>query len=296
MSASQNFKIASLGKLFIPKILFAQPGVGAVETPRVVLILASLAVIVAILLLIPRVTRPFASLGFCLVGLTGCWLLFSPVGYRSIHALVSVAPQILFTAFLFTPENIRKRSLYPWMLVAGVVTFGIVYLVEAWTAAGGLQWGPRYMLSFYPLFIVGAFSAMPVCLASKSKFTRLAAYTSLAVCTLIGLGFGIRGWYTNYTTLSLYRQSEPAFQALADTPIVSYYCDPPLHIPDLYWEQKFLSTSRSGQEAWDELVKNSGITAYARLDSWDVCSAAPFTQIIEQRKSNPTGLSVTEFK
>lgn len=296
IGAEQNFKIASLGKLFIPKILFGQAGVGALEVPRSLLILASLAVIAGILLLIPRATRAFASLGFLLAGLTGGWLLFSSEGYRSVHALVTMAPQILFAAYLFAPENLRKKSLFPWMLVAGGLTFSVVYLVEAWTAAGGLQWGPRYMLSFYPLFIVGAFSALPVNLAGRLKFTRLTAYTSLAICILIGFGFGLRGWYTNYSTLSLYRQSAAAFSALSDTPMVSAYCDPPLHIPDLYWQQKFLSTSRSGQAAWDAMVKSGGMTAYTRLDSWDLCSAAPFTEMRAGRKTNPSGLSITKFE
>jgi hypothetical protein len=288
--------LAALGKRLIPAILFGQPGTGALAPTRTFLLLASTFTLAGLGMFALKPFRPFAPLAFLAAGLTCSWILLSPVGYRSVHGLVTVAPQILFAGALLAAGSLWKKSLFPWMLLAGGAVFAIVYLMKAWSSAGGIQWGPRYLLSFYPLLVVGALAALHAQWPGLKMVARLAVCAGFAICALVGMGFEARGWFTNYTVLSLYRQSEPALREMSDAPMVTYYCDPPLHIPELYWEQTFLSTSRAGQDAWPSAVNKLGVTRYYRLDSWDLCSAAPFDQMIKGRETNPSGITFTEIK
>lgn len=285
---------ARIGIKLVPAVLFGQGGIGALKPTRNFLLVTSLFSLIGLGLLFFKRTRIIASLCFLAAGAACCWILFSPVGYRTIHGLVEIAPQLLFASMLFTVGRLWKKSLFPWMLLVGGVVFMAAYYLKAWSAAGGIQWGPRYMLSLFPLLIVSAFGSLFIHWTEWKPVSRLVVGGSFLVCSLVGVGFEIRGWYTNYTMLSLYRQSEPTLREMKDTLVVSAYCDPPLHIPDLYWQQVFMSTSRSGEEVWSDAVNKGEISSYYRLDSWDVCSADPFTKIREDRLFNPTGLVVTK--
>lgn len=287
-------RATEMGLRLIPAILFGQPGVGALAPTRLFLLLATSFTITGLVLQFVKPVKAFAALAFLATAAVCSSQLFSEIGYRTIHGLVTISPQILFAAFLFSFPQTWKRSLFPSMLLVGGLTFAGVYIYRAWLAAGGIQWGPRYMLSFYPLLVVSALIVFHEIWPSEKIGASLAFGGSFLICTLVGLGFEIRGWYTNRTVLSLYQQSAPALIEKSDTTIISHYCDPPLHIPDLYWQQIFMSTSRSGEQAWVDADLH-GPQPFIHLDSWDLCSAAPFTEIIEQRNTNPSGLTFSSL-
>ena len=268
----------------LPMILFGQSGpVNAALPPtNTYLLLCSVFLLTALVMLLIKRLRPWASLPLAGLSLTiGCIVLLSSVQYTAIHGFLEITPFLAFALFVVVDwKKSIKSSLMGITVIAGLI-FLAVYLAKAWNSAGGLQWGPRYLLAFYPLIGIFAIASYFEGLKDRSHFSRIAWIGAFSLGILVAAGFQARGFWTWNSYLQRYQAADEILRQYQDLPIVTEYCDPPLHIADIYWNQIFLSTTRTGIQAWNDFAGQHGVDQYY-VASLDVCQTIPLTQMLPE--------------
>jgi hypothetical protein len=268
----------------LPMILFGQRGpVDAALIPtNTYLLFCSVFLLAALAMLLIKRLRPWASLPLAGLALTiGRVVLFSSVQYTAIHGFLEIAPFLAFALFVVVDwKKSIKSSLMGITVIAGLI-FLAVYLAKAWNSAGGLQWGPRYLMAFYPLIGIIAVASFFEGLKERSHFSRIAWIGAFLIGILVAAGFQVRGFWTWNNYLQRYQAADQVLKQYQDLPIVTDYCDPPLHIADIYWNQIFLSTTRTGIQAWNDFAGQHGVDQYYAA-SLDVCQTIPLTQMLPE--------------
>ncbi|MCK6629909.1 MAG: hypothetical protein L6R45_32635 [Anaerolineae bacterium] len=95
----------------------------------------------------------------------------------------------------------------------------IVIRAPNWGPHGALEWGARYMLTFYPFLAVLAFWGL------KAKWWTISSGVIIGALIFLGLGFQIRGLWTIYAD----KQINPALnQSIAEA-------SSPYIVSDLWW-------------------------------------------------------------
>ena len=130
-----------------------------------------------------------ALLAFCVV------LLAWPVPYQAFHGLL-IAPQIVFATWAWrrrpppTGRLLSVTALVTLLFVAAMLALG-------WEAAGGLQWGPRYLLLLFPLGSVLALLGI-ASLKQTIEDAELQRFvlSCFAFLFLVGVAFQARGLRT----------------------------------------------------------------------------------------------------
>ena len=115
----------------------------------------------------------------------------------------------------------------------------------------------------------------------RSHFSRIAWIGAFLIGILVAAGFQVRGFWTWNNYLQRYQAADQVLKQYQDLPIVTDYCDPPLHIADIYWNQIFLSTTRTGIQAWIDFAGQHGVDQYY-VASLDVCQTIPLTQMLPE--------------
>lgn len=137
---------------------------------------------------------PVFVAGFTLVGLSGLALV-DPTPYASVHGLVLIAPAISFgTWALVVPDAPTRR--WGWLAVTSLLGYLLFSLLAGWPGQGGLQWGPRYALPLYPVWIIAGTLGLFGQLRAADEAARLSGRVMLGLALLmvgIGAGFQIRG-------------------------------------------------------------------------------------------------------
>lgn len=290
-----SFRAAGeFGMNFFAYLLFNPPAVWTLELPRSLTNLATVSIIVVI---VGTLIKPLRWVGIAgtavLLGIP-VWILLSPSGYRSLHGLITASPVIVFSLWMLAQKQWWKSSLFSGMLVAGIFITLIGYIYKSWVGAGGLQWGPRYLLSFYPLLvsasIIGLYSIWP----KINQFMRIAIVSLFLLSVITGLGFEIRGQNSVHTIQLYYQQSKTAYQQKADRPIITAWCDIVYLIPDLYWDQVIFSVTRSGLDRWAEHAGQMGIEKFY-VANLDLCTPDFLDKVAQERLKNPSGLTIIPF-
>lgn len=239
--------------------------------------------------LVPRLRWLMAGAAAGLAGL-GALVLFDASGYRSVHGLVLIAPQIVFAAWSYTPQRPRSAALLATMAAAGAGIYWAGYLARGWVAAGGLQWGPRYMLVLYPLGValglVGLWSAWPS-LGRRLRWALIAAYLA---CAGVGLGFEARGAAAVGWTVNAYARAGQAIRALPVDVIVTPCTWLTMVIPDLYWEGRVFAPG--DQERWAAQARAAGADSLARVEM-NACQNVPLDEVARLDLQWPSGIAVT---
>jgi hypothetical protein len=222
------------------------------------------------------------------------WVLLHTEGYRSVHGFILIAPQVLFAAWLYSARPHNACALFATIILGVLTIYSAIYLTRGWEAAGGLQWGPRYMLHLYPLLSVASLIGV-VLWIERLKFSDHRILLGLyALCILIGLGYEVRGLIAAGNTLRFYAQTQQALKSLQNEVIVTDCSWLTMVIPDLYWTGQVLASH--GQQS-QELVKTLSLANHARVlqVQMDLCSVTPLNIITTQRAINPTGLTIIEY-
>jgi len=272
----------------IPHILFNAPAVGAFALPRWMLIVGSLALLAGLVLLfIPRLR--YAAIPFhLLIVLISGWVLFQPELYRSVHGLVLIAPLIVFGGWVLAFRGLWKQSPFVGMAVCGMGVFGIIYLLRGWSAAGGLQWGPRYMLSLYPLLIIFAVLALNQMLVSFPKHARTLAVSTFILAALIGVGYEVRGLDTARRTVNLYHSSGVVVRQITEPLIFTRCTWLGMVIPDLYWQGNLYTGDPA---AWEAHLQGQGFRNYLKLDMIS-CNTETIEKVEQAYKNIPGGITI----
>ncbi|MGC8880078.1 MAG: glycosyltransferase family 39 protein, partial [Anaerolineae bacterium] len=284
--------VQDAGIWFAPYVLFNSPRVGAIAIEPGLLALATLCTGIA--LLYPRMSRwrwiPLAAQSIVLL-ICG-WILVQVEGYRSVHGFVLIAPHVLFVAWLYGAYTKQRGNPFSLLLLSICAVYGIVYVAQAWIPAGGLQWGPRYQLAFYPLCVAASLIGLASEWQSLGTWMKRAAVVLYVASVLVGFGFQVRGLLSAQQTRYYYQLSEQAVQQLPSQTVVTSCSWLTMVMPRLYWNGRIFKVDNEvALGAWVGEARRVGVHSMCQVEM-DMCSTTPLDQIAPDRAVNPGGLEV----
>jgi hypothetical protein len=285
--------VLEAGPLYLPYLLFNAPKIIAYDLGTPLLVVGTL--LVGLCLILPGLHRLWPLLAACYAGLAAVCavVLFHPEGYRSLHGLVLIAPHIVCFPWLYHAlRRLQVERLPAAMLSVAALFVLLAFVTRSWLAAGGQQWGSRYLLVLYPLLtiaaVVGLFPLFHMPGRSAVRFLLV----SVALLVLIGVGFQVRGQQAVWTTVHNYRLTQVALQAADRTPKLTDCTWLPMVIPELYWRGDFYARGNDQDPtAWQAAIRTLGATSGQWLDM-DMCSSKTLDQVQRLRQANPTGVEV----
>jgi len=161
----------------------------------------------------------YIGLSFCI--LASAWFLFNPNPYRSAHGLLFTTPWAIigFTNMLRVWDQHEERTNILILTISlGIILYSINMLfVRGSSPHGGLEWGARFAMGFYPL------------LATIATWDWLKQHviniSLLIILALIGFGFQIRGIITIHNDRQINLDINKEIQVIPEEHIAS----------DLWW-------------------------------------------------------------
>ncbi len=283
--------MGQVGFKLLPFALFNPPRADAYIFPRGLLLAASLLLLIGTAFALWPKFRWVSLIFFS--GVTGicAWVAFLPSQYQAVHGILLVAPQILCGLYLLVDRDAWRASPFPAMLLAGSGLFTLVYLWRAWVGAGGLQWGPRYLLAIYPLLTAaGLVWLNRLWKSGRQNDFRWGALAFSLAC-LVGLAFSIRGLVTARKQMSYYARSIPAFNTQGETPVVLTWEGFVMDVPELYWSGKVIVIPQDPalREEWAAYARSLGYDHYLSGTLLTVDNA-PLERIEERLVDHPSGV------
>lgn len=282
------------GSLYVPYLLFSAPKIIAYDLGTALLGIGTAIALLCVLL--PFVLRLWWLLVFCYLGLAalGTWVLLQPEGYRSVHGIVIVAPHIVL--FPWVLRGLRRGDQHLWLVACLLLPAASIlgaFVLRSWLAAGGQQWGPRYLLALYPLLTMAAVVGLQQVRtqASPHLWTGLAA--SAIVLVAVGVGFEVRGQQAAWTTTENYRLTRAALQADTTTPRLTDCTWLPMVIPELYWRGDFFARHDRSEDldTWQRYIGRQG-SKPGQFWEIDMCLDEPLDRIGALRQDNPSGVKI----
>lgn len=284
--------VREAGWWFFPQVLFNTEKIIAFDPGPWVLSAGTIFVILALLLPILDRWRLLLYLSYVGLAAISFWVLLQPYGYRSVHGFVLVAPHVVYASWMFSERKKLQQSILPTAMFVGTAIFLLLFTVRSWEAAGGQQWGPRYLLGFYPLAVVASVSAI----AAQPRLAR-SLYLSAAYLLLVsvGLGFEIRGQSAILSTKTFYVQSAAALDDRITSPTLTDCTWLPMVIPKLYWEGRIFAQTTHSVEEWISYLHEQGIEESQFLTA-DMCLNEPLDYISSLREQNPSGITLERLR
>ena len=165
--------------------------------------------------------------------------LFTATPYRSTHGLLFTTPWLLLgycrAQEIWSTESKKARIVILTASLGLVGYIGGAVFLRASSPHGGLEWGSRFFLTFFPLIAI-----MAGWKAAGSLRQRQHTHLILAALMFLGLGFQIRGLMSINKDKSL---GQDLIQELSEAREMGY-----LLSSDLWW-LPFNSTSIYAEEA-----------------------------------------------
>jgi hypothetical protein len=283
------------GVWFVPYVLFNAPQIGAFPLDSWLLALATL--LTALALATPWLSR-FQMLGWSAYGglfLVCGWVLLRPEGYRSVHGLLLIAPHIVFATWLYRTRINGRQQLVGSLFLGLSVTYAAAYVARSWVAAGGLQWGPRYLLAFYPLCVAASITGLAFVWPSLRNVLRYSLLLLYACAVLVGLGYQVRGTRAAMQTRQYYHQTQQAIQELDTETIVTECPWLTMVMPTLYWSKPvFVIHPGTSFENWVAEARQAGVHSVCRVEM-DMCGVTFLDEIAARRATDPDGIQVQCF-
>lgn len=287
--------VREAGLAYVAYVLFNAPRVMAFELSPILLILGTVATGVAILAVAVPAGR-WVSLLAC-VGLAAisAYVLVQPYGYRSVHGFLLVAPQVVFAIWLYRSRPRGLPAFLALVVLAVSLAYGSAYLARGWLAAGGLQWGPRYLLALYPLTVVAALVGLAIHWSTFGRLFRAAVAATFIVGVVVGVGYEARGAYSLYETVQSFAQARRSIDALPAGPLVTRCTWLDMVIPEVYWSRAiFAVNGQADFEAWSVEARQAGVHSGYMIDM-DACQNVGLDEVARLTAANPSGLTSQRF-
>jgi hypothetical protein len=290
-AGSSFIALKSVGLRFVSYALFNSPTIGAFDLGDKLLFFATLLAVMGFILGLYRRTIMLSVIASAGVTAICGYVLLQPSLYRSVHGFVLISPFVLMSSWVIGAQAWRANKKFWTICGVGVFVFMVGYIMRAWVSAGGLQWGPRYMLALYPIMVIaGVVGIQKIVLqVSARQKTLVLAAASLAV--LVGIGFETRGYITMYLTMDLYEKSAATLRTLKNQVIKTECTWMPMVIPDLYWNGNIFTNTDS--EMWVKNVRKRGLDSYLFVKMYS-CDTDPIDQEIRQYSKVKDGLDIKE--
>jgi hypothetical protein len=285
--------IQQVGKWFLAYLFLNAPRIGAYELTPTILTLGTTLILLGLALPLLKPLRPVALAAYFGIVMISGAVVLSHVGYRSVHGFVLVAPQVVFATWLYVRWERNSAGIFPPIVLGIIAVFGTVFVARAWAAAGGQQWGPRYLLPLYPLLtaaiVIGVHQSWP----RLGRSYRTGLMAALVLSTLVGVGFEVRGVHASLRTTTYYADSLVSLRGLSTTPILTECTWLPMVMPEFYWQGNVYNVRGNEQlAAWQEKAEALGMRS-AYSVTLDICNTRGFHEVARGRVVDPDGLTVS---
>ena len=287
--------IQNNGWKLIPYILFNPPRVDGFIFPHWALVVAMLALLTGCILAPINKLRWISLISFGLTILVCAYVAFQPTCYQAVHGFILAVPAITLSWYYFVNPPIWKRYYhFTTMLITALLFYGLIYIWKAWMGAGGLQWGPRYLLTLYPLLICSAILYIHQQWNLHDNHSwRVGLIVIFSFAVFVGLIINIRGLITSRTLINFYEPGKNLVLSL-DAPVVIPWQGYVMDAPELYLSGKVISFQLEDNRriSWEQHLEQLGITHYYYVEPLTVDNA-PLETILERLKNHPAGVLVT---
>lgn len=277
---------------FFTYLLFNAPIRYGHAVSKINLVIASVGVFLSIVPPFIKKMRWLVLPGYLAVAWTSFQLLIEPAGYRAVHGFLLIAPVVLLSVWLFVNIKPLSDSFFSLLLLGGLAAMGAAYILKSWEAAGGLQWGPRYLLAFYPLLIIAAGVGINKIWTDFSNPLRFCLTACSLGLLILGAGYQYRGVDSVRQTALYADATEKATMQISGKPML-LGCDADTLMPELYWQKPVFSILRSDLEKWNDHLESAGISSYYQVD-FDLCFLNQMDEIKAYREENPSGIIVQD--
>ena len=224
------------------------------------------------------------------------YVLAQPFGYRSVHGFVLIAPQVMLAVWLYRSPARNSASFLGWVVLGAGFIYGTAFLARGWLAAGGLQWGPRYLLAFYPLLVVCAVVGLASHWAEFGRLFRVGVVGTYALGAVVGLGYEARGAYALDETVQSFARAQRGIDALHAETLVTRCTWLDMVIPELYRSQAIFAVSDpSAFQAWSAEARQAGVHSGYTIDM-DACQDIGLDEVARRQAANPSGLTAVPFQ
>ena len=279
LTSYDNFLVLNqMGLKFLGTILYNAPASNAFSLSNNWLLLGSGLALLALAAPFLGRLRWLGLAGYAGTAFICAWGLFSPEGYKLVSGLVLVAPFVLFSTWGAAGRDSWRSSRFALLAVLSSLLFAAVYVARAWAQAGGLQWGPRYLLVIFPLAVIAGVTGLARALPGLSAVFRRAVLGLALVSLLLGAGFEVRGLTTIHVMKQYYQQSEQALLNLDPLPIVTNWCFFANIVPDLYWQRPMVNIAAGQIDDWKAHARQVGLKSFY-VASVDLCAATPLAKL-----------------
>ena len=290
IQANSSFiALKMVGIRFISYVLFNSPTIGAFDLGDRLLLVATLLAMIGFIFGLFRKTlwlSAFASFGLTVI----CgYVLLQPSLYRSVHGFVLISPFVILSSWIIGVQAWRANKKFWFICGMGLIVFTVGYILRAWVAAGGLQWGPRYMLALYPILVMAGMVGIQEIVHQISSQQKTFVIAAACLAVLVGIGFEVRGYITMYLTMGLYEKSAESLRTLKDEIIKTECIWMPMVIPDLYWNGNIFTNVYS--EKWEKNVKKKGLNSYLFVTMY-ACDTDPIDQDLSRYSTVKDGLEI----
>jgi len=218
-----------------------------------------------------------AALTIC--GLTAAAFLFDPQHYRSAHGLLLTTPWAVVglgrSREVWRRGARRERTiiLTIWIGLGGYA-IGIL-LLRASAPHGGLEWGARFALTFYPLLALIAFWKLEI---AQRKLWLVAV---IGILGALGFGFQMRGLWSIAWDKQFSARLNQAIVAVPEPYVVSELWWVPLNAAPIF-ERKVLFVADSTEKLadWTRTVYTHGVKQFV-LVTLDAAAPAEVAQQLD---------------
>jgi len=187
--------LKSAGWQALPDLLVGPPAEEGIHPGWMGVVVCCAALIVLFASLWPKpnlISRKIVYFGLAINGLAGAYFLLTPTPYRAAHSLLFTTPWALlgvaYARLAWQEGGLRIKTI---LLTAGVGLLAYTLMMVAVRGSsphGGLEWGARFALPFYPLL------AILVAWGWKHESGLARLIPSFLIC--LGFAFQIRGLLT----------------------------------------------------------------------------------------------------
>ena len=201
----------------------------------------------------PGLARRVQWLALAVTIVAASVFLFTPQAYRSAHGLLFTTPWAIVG--VCRAREIWQRGTLRLRIVALTVVIGLIgYMVglvgfRAASPQGGLEWGARFAMTFYPLLAI---------LTGWEEAARPPVFASrlmTGILVVLGMGFQVRGLQTVRHDKLIGAQLQQALLAAPEADVVSDLWWLPLDAAPLTQQKTFFVALTPGRvKDWIELA------------------------------------------
>jgi hypothetical protein len=221
--------------------------------------------------------------------LPAAYFLLTPTPYRAAHGLLFSTPWALL-GLSRLPETWREpdprlRTL-SLTVVLGLAGYTLVMLVfRASSPHGGLEWGARFALLFYPLLAI---------LAGWQMAHTRRDLLLLGLFVILGIGFQVRGVATIYHDKQVSQASNQVLLSAPEVQVVSDLWWLPLNAAPLYPQKAFfLAVDAASMTEWLDQACSAGF-GEVLLVTLDAGLPGSLADHLERCTLNITGDEIVE--